>query len=192
MKPFHTLALAFTLTFAIAQGQTEAPVVDLPHSHPPAEAAVARTISVDLLSQPLSRKAKQILQNAQHTADAGDHARAIGFLKMALVNYPESAAWTQSMLGVEYLKTKQFAAAVASLEQAILALPREAVNYSNLGFALASIGQYDRADPELRRALALDHGNLKTRQLLDAVLANVPKRSAQTQLSAVSNLPSSR
>ena len=96
------------------------------------------------------------------------------------------------MLGVEYLKTKQFAAAVASLEQAIMALPREAVNYSNLGFALASIGKYDRAELELRRALALDHGNLKTRQLLDAVLANAPKPSAQTQLSAVSNLPSSR
>jgi len=107
----------------------------------------------DLLRYLLSRKAKQLLQNAQHAADAGDHTLAVGFLKLALAKYPESAAWTQSMLGVEYLKTEQFAAAVTSLEEAIVLLPRDAIDRSNLGFALASAGQYDRAELELRREL---------------------------------------
>ena len=153
---------------------------------------MSRTISADLLRQPVSRKARQILQKAQHAADAGDHARAIGFLETALAKYPESVAWTQSMLGVEYLKTDQFAAALASLEQAVLLLPRDAVDRSNLGFALASTGQYDRAEQELRHALALDHSNLKARQLLDVVLANARKPPAQIQLSTASDTSSSR
>ena len=131
---------------------------------------MARTISVDLLRQPLSSKARQILQKAQHAADAGDHGRSIELLETALAKYPESSAWTQSMLGVEYLKTKQFEAAVIALEQAVLLLPHDAVDRSNLGFALACTGQYDRAERELRRAVALDTGNFTTRQLLKVVL----------------------
>jgi len=173
MQPFHTVALAITLALAVAQGQPARHVIDLPDSQLPGETSTAQTISADLLRQPLSRKAKQILQKAQQAADAGDHSLAIGLLETALMKYPESAAWTQSMLGVEYLKTRQFAAAVTSLEQAVQLLPRDAVDLSNLGFALASTGQYDRAERELRRSLALDHGNLKTQQLLDAVLANI-------------------
>jgi len=49
------------------------------------------------------------------------------------------------------------------------------VDLSNLGFALASTGQYDRAERELCRSLELEHGNLKTQQLLDVVLANTPQ-----------------
>jgi len=150
MKPLHTIAIVLTLSFALAQGQPVSRVVD---AQRPAETAVAQTISVDLLRQPLSRGAKQILQNAQHAADAGDHKRAIALLNIALAKYPESAAWMQSMLGVEYLKTEQFAAAVTSLEEAIVLLPRDAIDRSNLGFALASAGQYDRAELELRREL---------------------------------------
>jgi tetratricopeptide (TPR) repeat protein len=192
MKPFHTVVFALTLSFAGAQGQPVTRAADLPDSQTPAEKAVSRTISADLLRQPLSRKAKQILQKAQHAADAGDRVRAIGFLETALAKYPESAAWTQSMLGVEYLKTDRLAAALASLEQAVLLLPRDAADRSNLGFALASTGQYDRAEREVRRALALDHSNLKAQQLLDVVLANLRKPPAQTQLSTASNPSSSR
>ncbi len=189
MKPLHTIAFALTLSFAVAQGQPVSHVVD---GQRPAETAVGQTISVDLLRQPLSRRAKQILQNAQHAADAGDHKRAIALLNIALAKYPESAAWTQSMLGVEYLKAEQFTAAVTSLEAAIVLLPRDAVDRSNLGFALVSAGQYDRAELELRRALALDQNNPKIQQLLDVVLANVPKPTAQSRLSTASATPSSR
>ena len=149
---------------AVVHGQSVLPP-------PPAGTKAAQTISADLLRQPLSRKAKEILQKAQHAADAGDHARAIALLESASAKYPESDGWTQSMLGVEYLKTRRFEAAVASLEQAIALLPRDAADHSNLGFALVSMGQYDRAEQELRRAVALDKGNRTTKQLLDEVLA---------------------
>jgi Flp pilus assembly protein TadD len=139
----------------------------------------AQTISADLLRQRLPAKAKQILQKAQRAADAGDHGRAIELLDMALAKYPESAAWTQSMLGVEYLKTRQFDAAVTALEQAVVLLPREAVDRSNLGFALASTGQYDRAERELRRAVALDTGNRTTKQLLEVVRSARPATAGQ-------------
>jgi Flp pilus assembly protein TadD len=134
-----------------------------------ADVPPAQTISADLLRQPLSRKAKQILQKAQRFADTGDHLRAIRLLEAARSKYPESAAWTQSMLGVEYLKTGRFADAVTSLEQTILLLPHDAVDRSNLGLALALTGEYDRAERELLSALSLDRSDGKTRQLLEIV-----------------------
>jgi len=194
MKLFHTVAFALALSpLALVQGQPVRPDQDFAHPSPPTETQAARTISIDLLSQPLSRKAKQILEKAQHAADAGDHTRAIGLLETASAKYPESAAWTQSMLGVEYLKTGQFAAAVTSLEQAVVLQPGDAVDRSNLGFALASTGQYDRAERELRLALALDHRDLKTTHLLEVVLAaNAARPPVKSQPSTPSDASSSR
>jgi Flp pilus assembly protein TadD len=175
MKLAATGAVGFALTvsFAVGQPRIERNLMTADEVRHPANESAPQTISVDLLRQPLSRKAKQILAKAQHAADAGDHPHAIGFLEIAHVKYPESDAWTQSMLGVEYLKTQQFSSALLSLEQAVLLLPRDAVDRSNLGFALASTGQYDRAEAELRCALALDHGDPQTRHLLDLVIASV-------------------
>ena len=82
---------------------------------------------MDLLRQHIPAKAKEILQKAQHAADAGDHAGAIGLLESACAKYPEADAWTESMLGVEFLKTRQFDQAVEALEQAILLLPRDVI-----------------------------------------------------------------
>jgi tetratricopeptide (TPR) repeat protein len=132
---------------------------------------VAGTISADLLRYRLSYKAQQMLQAARRAVDANDHALAIRRLQQTLAKYPESAAWTQSMLGVEYLKIYQLPAALASLEQAVQLLPRDAVNRSNLGLALVLTGQYDRAETELRLALELSHPNAKTKELLDALIA---------------------
>jgi Flp pilus assembly protein TadD len=164
MKLFQAVPFVLVISQgAFIQGQSD--------PAPFAETRRARTISAELLKQPLSRKAKQILGKAQLAADAGDHMHAIALLETARAKYPESAAWTQSMLGVEYLKTRQFAAAVISLEQAVAMLPRDAVDRSNLGFALASTGEYDRAERELRCAIVLDRADLKTKQLLDVVIA---------------------
>jgi Flp pilus assembly protein TadD len=130
------------------------------------------TISVDLLRYHLPSKALLRLQEAQRAADAGDHAGAIQRLEETLAKYPASAAWAQSMLGVQYLKTYQLTAALAALDQAVTLLPRDAVNRANLGLCLVLSGQYDRAETELRHALELDHRNRKTQELLDALLAS--------------------
>ncbi len=138
------------------------------------------TISADLLRQPIPVKAKEILRKAQRAADLGDHDGAIKLLQSAHDKYPDSAAWTQSMLGVEYLKTRQFDAALSALEQAVALLPRDAVDHSNLAFALASTGRYAEAEEHLRCALELDNGNLKIRALLDFVRKrNIPITSSQ-------------
>ena len=144
-----------------------------------------QTISVELLKQPLSRNAKNLLGKAQQAAQLGDYTKAIALLRSVHTKYPETDAWTQSMLGVEYLRTRQYAEALTSLQQAILWLPRDPVDRSNLGFALALVGQYDRAEVELRCALALDPSDPKTMQLLDVVRA---ARIARPQPATTSNL----
>jgi tetratricopeptide (TPR) repeat protein len=145
-------------------------VVDVPDLGPPANTGPAGVISADLLRHPLPAKARQMLQQAQRAADAGDHANAVQLLEGVLAKYPDSSAWIQSLLGVEYMKTDQFAAAVTSFEHAVLLLPHSAVDRSNLGVSLAAVGQYDRAGRELRRALELDGDNVKARQLLEVLI----------------------
>lgn len=132
----------------------------------------AGTISVDLLRHPLSEQAREMIEKAQRTAQAGDHLAAIEQLTKALAKHPESAAWIQPLLGVEYLRTDQNRAAIEALEQAVLLLPRDPINRSNLGLSLAIAGQFDRAQQELHQAIQLDASNDTTRRLLAVVEAN--------------------
>ena len=113
-----------------------------------------------------------MIDKAQRTAQAGNHLLAIDQLNKALAKHPESAAWIQPLLGVEYLKTDQHAAAIQALEQAVLLLPRDPINRSNLGLSLACTGQYDRAEQELHQALKLDAKNDTTRRLLEVVVTD--------------------
>ena len=146
-------------------------VVDFPEPSQRTEGASASTVSADQLRHPLPGQARQMLQKALHSAESGDHNAAIQQLTETVAKYPESAVWVHPLLGVELLKTDQFAAAVKSFEQAVALLPRDPVNRSNLGLSLAAIGKYDRAMQELRRALELDSNNATIRQLLDVVEA---------------------
>jgi tetratricopeptide (TPR) repeat protein len=129
----------------------------------------AGTISADLLRHPLSAQAREMIDKAQRTAQVGNHRAAIEQLTKALAKHPESAAWIQPLLGVEYLRTDQHQAAIQALEQAVLLLPRDPINRSNLGLSLAFTGQFDRAEQELRQALQLDTKNDTTRRLLAVV-----------------------
>ena len=159
------------LDIRVGQRAGSPPVVDVPVLGPPPNTGPA-VISADLLRHPLPAKARQMLQQAQRAADAGDHASAVHLLEGMLARYPDSSAWAQSLLGVEYMKTDQFNAAVTSFEQAVSLLPHSAVDRSNLGVSLAAVGQYDRAEQELRRALALDCDNVKAKQLLEVLARN--------------------
>ena len=159
------------LPLEVRLGQTGgAPIiVDAPEMPAP---SAPTAISADLLRHPLPAKARQILQKAQRAADAGDHASAVQLLEGMRAKYPDSAAWMQSLLGVEYMKTDQFEAAVISFEQAVLLLPHSAVDRSNLGVSLAAVGQYGRAERELRHAIELDSDNVKAKQLLEVLIEN--------------------
>ena len=110
-----------------------------------------------------------MLQTALQTSEAGDHADAIRQLQKTLTKWPVTGAYVYSMLGVEYLKTGQLSEAVDALEQAVTLLPHDASNHANLGLALVCKGQYDLAEPELRRALELDPHDIVASQLLNAL-----------------------
>jgi Flp pilus assembly protein TadD len=127
------------------------------------------TVSAELLGYPLSGKALHMLKKALRTSETGNHADAIRELQETLIKCPGTGAYVYSLLGVEYLKTSQISAAVNALEQAVTLLPHDASNHANLGLALVSRGQYDRAEPELRRALDLDRRNTVASQLLSAL-----------------------
>ena len=129
----------------------------------------AGTVSVDLLRYPLSGKARHLLQKALHSMETGDDAAAIQQLQEAMAKYPSSAAYAQSLLGPEYLKTNQIPEAIDSLEQAVNLLPHDAINHTNFGLSLVSAGKLDRAKKELHRALELDPHNRTANRLLAAL-----------------------
>jgi len=137
----------------------------------------AGKISAELLRYPLSAKAQRMLQKALQTSEAGDHAGAVKQLQKTLTGCPGTGAYVYSLLGVEYLKTDHIPEAVDALEQAVELLPHDASNHANLGLALVSNRQYDRAEPELRRALDLDPHYAMASQLLGvlALSKNAPK-----------------
>lgn len=146
----------------------------------PVHQAPATTISAELLRYPLSDKARHMLQKAVRLADAGNHAGAVKQLRETLAKFPGTEAYAYSLIGVEYLKTDQYAEAVDALERAVALLPHDASNHANLGLALVMSGRDDRAEPELRRALELDPHYKTASQLLSLLaLGRNGRKSAE-------------
>jgi Flp pilus assembly protein TadD len=150
---------ALVLSAAFAAAQSSGPAV----------------VSVDLLRHPISPKVRQLLLRAMDKMESGDHETAIEQLQETLTRYPDSAPYVHNLLGVEYVKTDQFNAAVSAFEQAVLLLPHDAMTHYNFGLALVCAGDYDRAMHEVQRALELDPGNPKMQARLQALLEH--KRS---------------
>jgi Flp pilus assembly protein TadD len=124
------------------------------------------TVSADLLRHSVSSKGLRLLQKALHLADLGSDDAAIQSLREAIAKEPSIAPYAYSWLGLEYLRTKRFAEANDSLLEAARLMPNESANHSNLGISLALIGEWDSAANEERKALELDHANLKAKNLL--------------------------
>jgi predicted Zn-dependent protease len=136
----------------------------------PVRKGSARTISVELLRYRLSAKARHMLQQALQISESGDHSGAVKQLQKTLAKCPDSAAYADSLIGVEYLKTNQIPEAIDALERAVQLLPHDASNHANLGLSLIFGGHYDRAQPELKRALELDPHNVMASQALSALV----------------------
>jgi tetratricopeptide (TPR) repeat protein len=143
-----------------------------PRAPEPQAFQAAGTVSVEQLQHPLSRKGEKMLHRAKNFSAMGDHGKAIAELRLAL-GERSAIPYAHSLLGSEYLKINQVPAAIEALEQAVKLLPRNAVNHSNLGFALFLMGYADRAEQEVRRALDLDRAlgqnNEKTRHVLSLI-----------------------
>ncbi len=136
----------------------------------PADASGSSTISTDVLRHPLSSKARRLFEKAMHLAELGNHQDAIAGLREALVKCPADAAYTDSLLGLEYVEVQQYAEAKASFAEAARLMPRESSNHSNLGLSLAIVGEWDSAEQEVRKALQLDKSNDKAKLILEALL----------------------
>ncbi len=137
------------------------------------QSAPATTVSADQLRHPVSRKGAKMLDRARSYSHAGEHAKAIDELRLALKE-PSAAPYAHSILGAEYLRIGRYPAAVGELEEAVRLLPHEVANHSNLGYALYLVGQKDRGQEEVRLALSLDTHNPKTRFVLEIVEQTVP------------------
>lgn len=135
----------------------------------PVHLAPSVTVPAELLRYPLADHARAMLRKALQFSDGGDHARSVRQLLKTIAKFPDSGPYVYSLLGVEYLKSDQFPQAVDVLEKSVLLLPHDASNHANLGLALLSEGQYDRARQELNRALELDPHYAMASQLLTAL-----------------------
>ena len=127
-------------------------------------------VSTDILRHPISGRARRMLQRALETMKSSNHQASIDQLLDTLAKYPDSAAYVHSLLGVEYLKTDRYRAAVSSFEQAVLLLPHDLVNRYNLGLSLVCAGDYERGEQEVRSAVELDPNNRDMQVLLNALL----------------------
>ena len=97
-----------------------------------------------------------MLLKAERDIDSGQHNKAVDLLEKVMSKFPASAAYTQSLLGVEYLRIDRYSDAAKSLQQAVDLLPHDAVNHYNLGVSFIFTHQEALAKHELHRALELD------------------------------------
>jgi tetratricopeptide (TPR) repeat protein len=127
--------------------------------------------SVDVLRHPLSSRAWQMLAKARDLAKAGDHAHAIEILKQTMAQQPSSIPYAHSLLGVEYIRTGQYQTALDELEQAAVLLPHQPEIPANSAITLYLLGQFDRAEQEVRHALALDPTSPQAQKILEVLLS---------------------
>ncbi len=141
------------------------------------------TVSVDVLRHPISSKGRRLLEKAMVQAERGNHAAAIQDLRQALAKYPLDAAYTDNVLGLEYIETRQFNEAKTYFKEAARLMPNESCNHSNYGLSLAIVGELETAEKEERKALQLDSANSNAQYILEALLLhkrrNLPDSSAK-------------
>jgi len=137
----------------------------------PASHKAAQTVSADFLRHPISSKTRGMLQRAVDWMRSGKDREAIHQLEDTLAKDPSSAPYVHSLLGFEYMKTDQFAAAVKSFEQAVALLPHDAINRANFGISLAATGDYEGAKEQAQRAHELEPDNPGIQRFLDALQA---------------------
>ena len=135
----------------------------------PESKTAPQIVSADVLRHPISQKTRRMLQRAMDWMRSGKHREAIEQLEETLSKDPASAPYVHSLLGFEFMRTDQYAAAVSSFDQAVALLPHDPINRTNYGVALAAVGDYERAEEQVRVARELDPENPNIRLCADAI-----------------------
>ena len=155
-----------------------------PATEPAGQPGGSAIVSADELRHPLSSKARRALEDARRQAEMGNHSAAIDGLQKTLIKYPASAPYADNLLGREYLASGEYVKAQESFAEAARLMPHESAPHSNLGLSLAILGQWDRAEQEVRKALQLDRANSKAKQILEAIKVWKFKRTVDAKAGA--------
>jgi cytochrome c-type biogenesis protein CcmH/NrfG len=141
-------------------------VIDSFPAPPQPTPAGPATVSAYALRHPISSKTRRMLTKALHLGEHGNDPAAIQLLLEALAKQASAAPYVDNLLGLEYLKTQQFAEANHVFEEAARLMPDVSEHHSNLGVSLAAIGRLDSAEREARKALDLNPANSRAEKLL--------------------------
>jgi len=152
-----------------------------PAPPPAAVSSGPAVVSADLLRYPLPSKARHQLEEAKHQIDLGNHSAAIEDLQNTMKRYPASVPYAHNLLGLEYIENREYVKAQESFAEAARLMPHEAAPHSNLGLSLVFLGQWERAEQELRKALQLDRANAKAKQILEMVKAWKLRKAGDTK-----------
>jgi tetratricopeptide (TPR) repeat protein len=107
---------------------------------------------------------RSIFERAQHALAAGDYKSAENGFHEVLKLDPKSAS-AYVNLGVVYMRTERFDAAIKALESAKRLAPSVAGIDLNLGLAYYRKKDYSAAIPHFAQVLRADAGNYQTRYL---------------------------
>lgn len=129
-------------------------------------AGTGMTISADVLRHPVSSKAVKLIQKAETLGENGDHDAAVQVLLDTRQRYPSAAPYVHSLLGIEYARQRKFLMAADELEHAVVLMPHDPVDHSNLAYVLFQLGRLERAEAVVRRALELDRHFAPAKKIL--------------------------
>jgi tetratricopeptide (TPR) repeat protein len=149
--------------------QTELIPISTTPEPPESTTSGDRTISVDELRHPLSRKGQKLIDRVEKELRAGDRFSAMEELNLALKE-PSAAPYAHNILGVELLKVHKVPEAVDEFAETTSLLPGFAAGHSNLGYALYASGQTERGFQEIETALNLDRSFIKAHFLKGLIL----------------------
>jgi tetratricopeptide (TPR) repeat protein len=150
-------------SIAPVQAQDDIP---FPPDDPPSQGS--GTVTVAELQHPLSSKARPLLLKAQIAMRAGKFDECLENLDKAM-KIASAVPYVHGVRGAAYLLRGRVPEAISELQQALQVLPIPA-NYSNLGYAHLLIGDEERGEQELRRAVEFHSPLLQARYLLGLLL----------------------
>jgi Flp pilus assembly protein TadD len=128
-------------------------------------------VSVQQALNPLTKEKAEALNRANLQLQSGDKESGRKRLEQALED-PASAGYAHAMLGTAYLKEGKVKVALEHLHEAVRLVPGLVSARSNLGYALGATGEWDLAQKELRKAIALNASDPHPNFVLGVMLLN--------------------
>ncbi len=148
-------------------GMSQPFIIQLPKEE--IDRPVSGTISAKQLQHPPSRKAFDAMRAAQKFSDAGDFAKAVVSLQIAIAISPDYAdAWVN--LGAQHLRLGAYQQSLNETRHAIELAGPSNITLCNLAYAQSSLGRTAEARESVERALRLKPDDAHAHFLLGVIL----------------------